>query len=324
LVTTIFHQIFRGKTRAVSMALLAFVIAITGTSFIGGGTARADVYPGQITHIYMNLDNNPSRDLQSQYYGLIRSLRETAGHWYRDGVLETELNNAYNRANGLIELTLSYNGTTLTIWISPGDLYVRGFTNQHDHTFQFNDSDYSLYNNLNVLPGHPTGGYTTLPFGSNYNSMSGRNGANRGRDHMPISFNDMFNSVYHLAYTTDPFGSNTQAVARSVMMMVQFTSEAARFNRVFDIMSRIMLTRSITYLGLPSLEFSLENKWNAISTFGFNITQNPSTPPRYISPQVGTIYTWSDVARFLAVLLNNGNLNLPQEGPSGNWDHTEL
>jgi hypothetical protein len=162
LVTTIFHQIFRGKTRAVSMALLAFVIAITGTSFIGGGTARADVYPGQITHVYMNLANNPSTNLQSQYTLLIRSLRDAAGHSYRDGVQETELNNAYNRENGLIKLTLSYNGTTLTLWISPADLYVRGYTNQYGHTFQFNDSDY-LVQLFECAAGSPNRGLYDAP-----------------------------------------------------------------------------------------------------------------------------------------------------------------
>jgi hypothetical protein len=37
--------------------------------------------------------------------------------------------------------------------------------------------------------------------------------------------------------------------------------------------------------------------------FGHDITENPSTPPLFVSPEVGFVYSWNDVARYLAVLL---------------------
>jgi hypothetical protein len=109
-----------------------------------------------------------------------------------------------------------------------------------------------------------------------------------------------FNSFTNLASTTNLSGGHRQEVARSLMFMCQLTSEAARFNDVLGLMENIMGDRSTYYNGLPSLELSLENKWRSISTFGHDITQNPSTRPRYISPQIGTLYTWHDVVRYLA------------------------
>jgi hypothetical protein len=301
LVTTIFHQIFRGKTRTASMALLAFVIAITGMSFTGGGAAHADVPRGQIKHIYMNISNNPGYSLQSQYRSLIESLRVASGHGYRDGVRETELND-HHQSTGMIKLTLTIGDRTLTLWISPYNLYLRGFTNMSGHTFQFNDSEYNLYDTLNGLPGHPTGGYTTLPFDSGYTGMS--HAAQRSRQQMPIYFGVIFTAISDLATNSYSRSNYNRDIARDLMMMVQFTSEAARLNNVLRLMTRVMGSHSEFSNGLPSLENSLENKWQAISSFGRDVSQNPWIRPRYISPQIGTLYNWRDVLKYLAVILS--------------------
>ena len=75
------------------------------------------------------------------------------------------------------------------------------------------------------------------------------------------------------------------------------------------------------YPGLPLMQQYLENSWQRMSAFGYAVTQNPATAPANITG-VGTLYNWGDVARYLAMLI--GSLNLPQEGASGDWNHTEL
>ncbi|MGW2161434.1 ribosome-inactivating family protein [Nonomuraea sp. NPDC001699] len=291
-------------------SLLVFVGVIIG----GTGSARADVPANSITHVYMNL-NNPSASSQSQYFQLIDSLRAAAGHDYRNGVRAAQ----YTDFNSLIRLSLANGDTHLDLWITPNDLYVRGFTNTHGDTFQFNDADFSLAHTLQNIPSNGVGAVSTLGFGSNYNSMV--QAAGRGRENMPISFNDLWNSVFNLAWTTNPYGGNQVDVARSLLFMIQYTAEAARFNDVYGVMSAIMLNWNNYYNGLPVLQQYLENSWAAISGFGQRISGNPGSAPLTVNG-VGTLYTWNDVARYLALILLN--LNLPQEGPSGDWNHTEL
>ncbi|MET7648030.1 ribosome-inactivating family protein [Streptomyces sp. NPDC005426] len=290
--------------------LLALAWMLGGTSAV---PAHADTPYGQISHVYMNFGPSAGASQQSQYTGLINSLRQAAGHTYRNGVYETQ-----STGYSLIRLTLTDSHMTLTLWLTPGDLYLRGYTTASGQTFQFNDHDFSLINLLSGIGDLPYGTGHTLSFGSNYNSMV--QAANRGREDMPISYTDFFNSVYNLAYADSPYGGNQQDVARSLMLMVQLTSEAARFNDVFGVGSDIMGSWR-NYTGLPLRQQYLENSWQRISSFGHSVSQDPSTAPVNITG-VGTLQSWNDVLRYMATLL--GNLNLPQEGPTGDWQKTEL
>ncbi|WP_274654779.1 ribosome-inactivating family protein [Paenibacillus humicola] len=316
------YRKFQRKIRTAAFAFMAIVMAVTGTFFAKGGVAHADVPEGQINHVYINL-NSPSFTAQGQYSSFISSLRQAAGHYYRssDNITQyipraSDGVSPYIYGTGLVMVTLTAGSNTLTLWITPGDMYLRGFTNVYGQTFSFNDSDYSLRYHL-ALVGRDQP-VTLLGFGSNYNSI--RQAASQGRESMQISWNDLWNSMFNLMYTTNPFGNNQQAVARSLQFMIQYTSEAARFNDVYGVMSDIMHSYSAYYNGLPLTQQYLENAWQDISTFGTNITNNPSTSPQYING-VGTLYSWSDVARYLALLLNTANR---KQDTTGNWDHTEL
>lgn len=146
-----------------------------------------------------------------------KSLRQAAGHNYRNNVMITQDTDTTNELDeGLIRLTLWRNGQQLILWLTPTDLYERGFTNNNGVTFQFNDTDYKLVNALNQIPNSGIGvGHLTMSFGSNYNSMT--QAAGRGRGEMPISWNDLTGSFDNLANTTNPYGANQQNVARSLM-----------------------------------------------------------------------------------------------------------
>ncbi|MGC5567931.1 ribosome-inactivating family protein [Streptomyces sp. FR-108] len=294
-------------------ALFLGVIGLLATSIV---PARADVPYNSATHVYMNFSISASRSQATQYTQLISSLRQAAGHVFRGGVLQTQ--QPYN--DSLIRLTLSDTHANLTLWLTPYDLYVRGYTTAAGNTFEFNDSDFSLRSTLGHMGLADPSSVHTLPYSSNYNAMT--QAAARGREQMPISFSDFYNSAYNLAFADSPYGGTAQQnSARSLMLMIQLTSEAARFNDVFGIGSDIMGNSGRHYDGLPMLQQRLENSWWAISNYGYQVSVDPATPPANITG-VSTLYSWSDVARYVAILL--GNMNLPQEGSTGNWGKTEL
>ncbi|MFE3634206.1 ribosome-inactivating family protein [Streptomyces cellostaticus] len=303
----------RRASRTAALALAA--VCLLGAS--GSLTpAAADTPYRQVTHVYMNLGDTASPSQQSQYGALINSLRQAAGHPFRDGTGVTQ-----TTGRALIRMTLTVpvgnERRELTLWFTPGDLYLRGFTASNGLTWQFNDADFNLRTLMDDLGQLPPGTGRTLGMGSNYNSLSGR--AGRGREAMPMGYADFLGSVRNLAQYTG--GGNQQDIARSLMFMIQVTSEAARFNDVFGIGSAITRSGGTTYHGLPPLQQFLENSWNRISEYGYAVSHDPGTAPASING-VGTLRSWRDVARYLALML--GSLTLPQEGPKGDWNHTEL
>jgi hypothetical protein len=171
------------------------------------------------------------------------------------------------------------------------------------------------------------GGFHRLSFGGNYMSLTAA--AGRGRGTMPISMLDIYSSVLTLATTESGnlSGTGTQEASRSLMLLIQVTSEAARFTNVYQVMSQALGTR-VERGGLPAQEQNLENNWAAISGFGVSVSNNSTTPPMTIvgggAPDGNghqtnlVLHSWSDVARYVGTLL--GNLAYVHAGPG----HTEL
>ncbi|MEU6482211.1 ribosome-inactivating family protein [Streptomyces sp. NPDC047017] len=301
----------RHVLRAVAPAALTLALTLTGTLASGSSPAYADTGYGKVSDVYMNLGPTASPSQQGQYSQLIASLRSAAGHGFRGNVGVTQ-----TVGNALIRMRLtSPSGNTVTLWFTPGDLYLRGFTAANDVTWQFNDGDFSLVNLMDSLGVLQAGMGRSLNFGSNYNSMTQR--AGRGRENMPMHYADFTGSVDNLATFTT--GGNQQAAARSLMFLIQVTSEAARFNDVYG--TGLALTVGNGVDGLPLQQQYLENSWAHMSSFAYSVSQNPNTAPVDITG-VGRLTDWNSVARYLALLI--GNLNLPQEGQSGDWNHTEL
>jgi len=292
---------------------LAFAVLFAGTCVAGMGTANADVPAGQYTHVYMNVGAQGSQTQQSQYAQLISSLRTAAGHAYRNGVMIT------NPATGrLIRLTLTDTESKLSLdlWISPDNLYVRGFTASNGQTYEFQDSSYNLYRAMqnNGAGEFLSRGVALLSYGSDYNDLVRNAGV--GRERLNFSFGSFRDAINVLARTTSPNG-----LARSLMLLIQLTSEAARFNDVYGIGADIMQSSSRNYDGLPMLQQRLENQWSALSNYAIRVSNNSSTPPLHV-PQVGTLHAFHDVVRYMA-LLAGAPLAVPG-GLAGDWKHTEL
>ena len=129
---------------------------------------------------------------------------------------------------------------------------------------------------------------------------------------------------------------STQNVARNLMLMIQFTSEAIRLNDGFGVMNDVTSNAGRSYPGLPLFQQYLENDWSSISNYGFARSTNPRThclTLQGIDPAQGnaptgpgrryTLRNFNDVARFLAVM--NGNINDANDGGiKGDWNHDEL
>ncbi|MBB5622860.1 hypothetical protein HDE69_003942 [Pedobacter cryoconitis] len=82
--------------------------------------------------------------MQSRYAQLISEIRAATGHIFRQNVLATQ-----GTSNpGIIRVRFISGATQMLLWISPQDLYVRGFTNTHGQTFEFEDREYDLSRQL--------------------------------------------------------------------------------------------------------------------------------------------------------------------------------
>ncbi|QMU75060.1 hypothetical protein GXW83_04065 [Streptacidiphilus sp. PB12-B1b] len=307
------------------MVILSFAVLLA--TMIGtAGPAAADVGPGQVAHIYMELDNRPGSSAAAGYSAFINSLRSAAGHAFRGGTYIAQSN-----AGGIIRADINATGGTsplpLTLWIDPQNLYVLGFTNANNQTLYFNDLSPAAVDLVTggALAQGFHGGFQRLPFDSNYDGLSAA--AGRGRGAMPISMNDVYSSVASLATTTSGnLATSSQPAARSLMLLIQVTSEAARFSNVYGIMSEALGTPD-SRGGLPTQEQNLENNWAAMSGYGVSVSNNSTTRPVTIvgagaadsdgHPTNLVLHSWSDLARYVGILLGN-------RANAGGPNHTEL
>jgi hypothetical protein len=276
----------------------------------------------QIGHVWLNFGAVASQTQKSQYTAFITSLRQAAGNEFRNGVLATQ-----DAGNELVRVDLtSPTGHTISLWITPNNLYVRGVTAADGTTYTFNDNDYTLWQDMVALgagrpgqnplmPASPQH-FNTLNFGSNYDSL--RAAAGRGRENMPISMDDLIGSVDQLA-TLQPSAVNQQATARSLMFLIQFTSEAARFTDVTGVFQNAMGNPGASYPGLPALQQEIENSWDQISRYAFAVNQNPATPPLPVNG-VDLFSNFGVVQRRLGILMGQTSF----VNPTGDWRHTEL
>jgi hypothetical protein len=232
----------------------------------------------------------------------------------------------------LTDVTPGRSNQPLQLWFTADNLYLRGFTNVQGQTFYFTEGQYSLAEAFYSYGGQgygPAGYMTNLRYSSNYNSLT--NAAGVGRQDLNLSYGAFYNAFYTLAYNGINTQSSSAGVAQSLLLMIQYFSEAARFWDVYGfVSSQVNYTANSTTL--PLFQQYLENSWAQISQFGININQNPSTPPvtvNGIDPSNNgssvTLYNWGDVQARMATLLNQDEIYDPNMGGySGDWNHDEL
>ncbi|MEH1841560.1 MAG: ribosome-inactivating family protein [Nostoc sp.] len=263
----------------------------TETFFTDVGIVHADT-PGfgpDISYVNFNLTNSASLSLRSRYDQMLRNLRNAAGHPYRQSVAITQSNE-----HGLVFLNVNLpNHTDVSLIFTASNLYFRGFMNTDGQIFSFND--YDLGGTLAQRFNTPLTEAHTLRFSSQYNSLE--NAAHLERHDIPISYQSIRDALNVLANANPP--GNGQEIAQATLLLITWTSEAARFYEIQDVMQNAMAGASSHRL--TTWQRELETSWDSISAFGQAITRNFTTPPSDIHG-VGTFRSFNDVMRQAAIL----------------------
>ena len=312
-----------GRTLRIRVLSLISALAFSVMACLGGaGSASADTPSYWVSHIYMTMSGVGNSAQQGSYGQLVASLRNAAGHQWRNGIMIAQV----PASHALIRMDLSTpSGAVVQLWFTPDNLYLRGFTTASGATYSFNDFDLrgamqpaSGFGNSGMLPAAAwgQGAYYVLPFGSDYNSLT--NAANQGRQNMTISYQGMWNTLYQLAYADQDQASN-QAIASDLMFMIQFTSESARFYDVFGVMNDIMGNGNQVYNGLPAAQQELENNWAQMTQYAISVSNGTYPAPLYVGPHVDQITNFTAVQARLALGIAPNIVS-----PTGDWNHAEL
>ncbi|MFE3267155.1 ribosome-inactivating family protein [Streptomyces sp. NPDC059215] len=315
------------KPRFLAPLVMASLLATGATATLGAATASASVGQNQINHVYMNLGESGSQSQQSQYQALIDSLRVAASN---NGASHYRGNSYISQYadQGLIRLSLHRDNPNrsepdeVSLWIDPTNLYVLGFTNRFNQTWQFNDNRINLAARLSAS-GFNTS-VQTLYFGGAYPSLTASAGVTL--DHFSHNYGDILGSVTQLANVTNPTGgegngSNQQWTARSLIVLIQMTVESARLYDINGVFRTAMIGQYAT-VGITAFQENIEHGWGQASAYGQTVTGNPSAPNITTSGGV-TWNGWNDVASRIAIL-NYRTSSLPDKGNSANWRYDEL
>ncbi|WP_416874296.1 ribosome-inactivating family protein [Kitasatospora sp. SC0581] len=305
------HTTVRARLRSVLLAGVGLSMALTGV-LGAAGTAEARTEWRHMSHVWFDLSEGPSDNERMRYSNFLGSLRVAVSGY---GLQQTQLEDI-----GLVQVSLSAlddrgQRRHVELWINPSNLYLWGYSNQYGDTYQFNDLNGALQSRISetTTPAPPVSrNVQTLNFGSNYNSLS--TAAGRGRESMPISWNDMRGSILHLAGENNPWG-NRQATARSLSLMIQSLSEAARFNDVEGTFRAAMTDWNVR--SLPIQQQYLENSWDALSRFYERSAAGLNATPVDI-PTVGRVDNLGTLRRYVQMTMGGPHTD------NGDWNHDEL
>lgn len=243
-------------------AIIATTVAATmaAAGYFTLGTASADVRSGTINETLLTLSDEslPSPDVARLYNQNIEILRQFASVPSSDGGSQTQ-----NNSVGLIDFRIKAFGDDgekeIRVYIDPSNLYVMGFQAAGSgQTWKFSDTTWTDTNPVNTSQ-------FTLPFGGSYTDLE--RAGSRPRTQVPVAYLGIEAAVLQLANTpispSGVFGGDSQATARSLLMMIQMLSESARFVDTFDHFRNAMETFDEDVLPTPAIE--LQNNWSQLS-----------------------------------------------------------
>ncbi|MFJ9605704.1 ribosome-inactivating family protein [Kitasatospora sp. NPDC101176] len=293
------------RTRITAL-LVAFVAGVV-TLVSGAGAAHANTGDYRVAHCWVTMTGewqNPGQ-MSKDWGTFLQSLRQASGSRWNGETYITQGSNSVS----LIRADLNaVNGggrqMTLRLWFTPDNLYLRGFTTtpvdarpgDGDITYAFNDEGFNLGRTMDALRNGPDGGlippatYRSLSYDGSYPQMERpqrQGGPGVSRDDTGMSYSSLMNSVFQLAYlargTEQNGGNQFQATARSLLRMIQVTSEAARLRDVQGIVIQMMANHGMAYT-MPARQQELENGWSRLSRYaaagqnGAGIDLGPHVP----------------------------------------------
>ncbi|WP_406460416.1 ribosome-inactivating family protein [Streptomyces sp. NBC_00111] len=252
--------------RRAGALLLAFALAV-GLAGLTAPAAQAD--PNQPLTVYGWVTDdlgNGGTDPHNGYWGMIANIHSVSGHdFYQTSVDETT-----SQTSRLIQINVwRYGQQQAALYFWANNLYLAGFYQPGEGHFAFNDTwpdsfDAVLGVNARRLPWN--GNYATLPGGSN-RSDDVINGP---------SLDDALQQL-RTASTHLNTAAGTQRLGNALVMIIQATSEAARFGRIFNTVRNNILNRTSNQLTADAV--NLEQNWGSISSWVYRVLNNPAQPP---------------------------------------------
>ncbi len=213
-----------------------------------------------------------------EFLMMMRALRQAVGSRFRGDVLRTA------SSTRLLHMTLiSKSGNSVTLWFSSNNLYLLGFSNGDGQPFRFNDA--------------LVAGPVDLTFGGSYTRLE--RAAHIGREQITLSSQAFSDAIDRLSRTRDP-RDNARAQAEALILMVTFTSEAARF---WDIQALVQAALAGQNGRLSTELLEYETHWEDVSYYALQVTNNSATLPLEVGQHGGTLSYWAQVAARLAVML---------------------
>nr|AAR25548.1 lectin precursor [Viscum album] len=186
----------------------------------------------------------------------------------------------------LVELT-NQGGDSITAAIDVTNLYVVAY--------QAGDQSYFLRDAPDGAERHLFTGTTrsSLPFTGSYTDLERYAGH---RDQIPLGIEELIQSVSALRYP----GGSTRAQARSIIVLIQMISEAARFNPIFW---RVRQDINSGESFLPDMYMlELETSWGQQSTQVQQSTYGVFNNPFRLAISTGNFVTLSNVRDVIASL----------------------
>ncbi|GGU46816.1 ribosome-inactivating family protein [Streptomyces violascens] len=288
-----------GRALSRLLAVLVVLALGLGAGLAGPGRARADTANGRIKNARMTVTQAGRLQAQS-YVNFIREVQNAAGHPLAPRLQQTQTNNL-----ALLRADIEFAGQQLQLWITPDNMYLRGFTNAAGDTFAFND--YPLETEMQAfVNAHspdvsllPTGRFRTLPYAASYTAIE--RAAGRGRDNTPLTHGNLVGSTSTLLTTGNP-NANT---AGALLFFIQFVSEAARFRLVAEDIGRGMQGVN-TGRGVPAELQELENDWGHASDWAYREIAGHNQPEhnvgRLFDRRFGPFRTLADLAAAVMML----------------------
>ncbi|MFD4660139.1 ribosome-inactivating family protein [Kitasatospora sp. NPDC058444] len=225
-----------------------------------------------------------------RYWDVIAQLHSLSSHdWFREDLDETIV--ADN--DQLIQISLFQHGTYLgAMYFWPHNLYLAGFYQVGGTHWVFADGPGSRDRFNRVLGVQAS----TLPWSSNYNGIP--RGDNRWQQRITgPSLENSLRQVRQIAVLQDT-AAGRAVLADSLIMMIQATSEAARFGRIFDNIRNNIRNHTDVQIGEDNV--NLETNWSSVSNWVYRVMNNPGTQP--VSAAGQTFYTLQQLMQYVGYL----------------------
>ncbi|MBP0448417.1 hypothetical protein J5Y04_02470 [Kitasatospora sp. RG8] len=275
-------------------ALVALALAV-GLMGMTPPSAHADTN-NRLSTINWDISdlNGGGASAHQRYWDVISQLHSLSSHdWFRTDLDETVV--ADN--DQLIQISLNRGGAYLgAIYFWPHNLYVAGFYQVGGTHWVFNDGDAQRERFNRVLGVQAS----TLPWTSNYNGLPG-GGTRQNQQINGPRLDNALQQVRQIAALQNS-GSGRAVLADSLVMMIQATSEAARFGRIFDNIRGNIRDHGVAQIGTENV--NLERNWDTLSNWVYRVMNNAGTPPVTVGEGVfaRTFYTLQQLMQYVSYM----------------------